>query len=358
MNPDPPSDAALPSVNRALSLRRRPSRTAVQDSDFELVEAAVPRPRDGELLVRTCFLGFDPAQRGWLNDQASYVDPVQIGEVMRASAVGEVVVSRHPEFTEGDVVSGFFGWQEFAIADGGGRTARAPSGLPPTAALGVLGTAGLTAYIGVNTIGRPRHGEVFLVSAAAGATGSIAGQLARLAGAHVIGIAGGPEKCRWLVETARFDAAIDYKNEDLADRLSALAPNGVDVFYDNVGGKTLDTALEHLSVGARVVIGGAISTRYAPDGTVPHAIRNLPLVMLRRVRMQGFIVLDHEEQFPEARHQLTGWLRKGDVVAAENIQVGDLVDAPATLRRMFRGENIGKQILQIAQPVGSGSTRP
>ncbi|WP_406409384.1 zinc-binding dehydrogenase [Streptomyces sp. NBC_01643] len=225
---------------RRLVLARRPD-GLVRDDDFEMTTTTVPKHHAGEFLVRVCWLSFDPAQRGWLDDVPSYLPPVQLGEVMRANGIGKVVASRNADFPLGTLVSGTFGWQEYALCNGSGGvipTRRVPAGVPPTSALGVLGTTGLTAYFGLLDIGRPKPGDTVVVSAAAGATGSVVGQIARLAGASVIGIAGGREKCSWLTQVAGFDAAIDYQNEDVRARIAALAPQGVHVYYDNVGARS------------------------------------------------------------------------------------------------------------------------
>jgi len=337
-------------LNRRLVLRRRPKAgAAIDDADFALETAPLPEPGEGELLVRVCWLGFDPAQRGWLDDAPSYLPPVEIGAVIRASAVGQVVASRNPAFPAGALVSGMFGWQEHALSDGTGLVRRVPDDVPPTAALGVLGTPGLAAYFGMLSVGQPQAGDVVLISAAAGATGSVAGQLAKLAGARTIGIAGGPEKCRWVTEVAGFDAVIDYKREDVATRIGALAPDGLDIYYDNVGGAILDAALGHLAVGARVVLCGAISTRFAV-GVEPPGIKNLPALIIKRARMEGVVIVDYQDRFDEARTQLADWLRAGKLLTADDVQHGDLEQAPGTLRRLFEGRNLGKQLLQIAAP--------
>lgn len=306
--------------------------------------------------MRVCWLGFDPAQRGWLDDAPSYVPPVGLGEVMRGTGVGEVVESRHPRFPVGVLVSGTFGWQEYALCDGAGAiipVRPVPAGVPPTAALGVLGTTGLAAYFGMVEIGRPAPGEVVVVSAAAGATGSVAAQIAKLRGATVIGVAGGPDKCAWLTETAGLDGAVDHKGDDVAAALRRLAPGGVDVFFDNVGGVVLDAVLTNIAERARIVLCGAISTRYAADPAKAPAVRNLPALLLRSARMEGFIALNYADRFDEGREQLGGWVREGRIAWTEDVRQGDLSLAPATLRRLFTGKNLGKQLLQIAEPAVS-----
>jgi NADPH-dependent curcumin reductase CurA len=335
----------MPEVNRQWLLARRPV-GEVQPSDFEWVESPLASLGDGEVRVRTLWLSFDPAMRGWMDDRPSYIPPVGLGEPMRAGAVGQVVESRHPAWAPGELVQGLFGWQDYATARGDGL-ARVPAGVPPSQVLGVLGITGLTAYFGLLDVGKPKAGDTVVVSGAAGATGSVAGQIARLQGCRVIGIAGGAEKCRWLVEQARFDAAIDYKNERVGARLDALCPKGVDVFFDNVGGEILDVVLARIAVRARIVLCGAIS-RYN-EKELPPGPRNYVQLVIQRGRMEGFIVIDYAARFAEAAAKLRQWVEAGEIVHEEDVQHG-LESAPRTLLRLFRGENRGKQLLQVAEP--------
>ena len=246
-------------VNRQWLLASRPV-GMINESNFEYREAEVPSPGPGEMLVRNLYLSFDPAQRGWTLDRASYVPPVQIGEPMRAGAIGQVIESNHPDFSTGAIVQGTFGWQDYAVVGSGGPISPmpVPPGVPLTLPLGALGITGLTAYFGLLDLGEPKEGETVVISGAAGATGSVAGQIAKLQGCRVIGIAGGPKKCAWLTEQAGFDAAIDYKSENLDTRLRELCPSGVDVFFDNVGGSTLETVLGLIAQNARIVLCGGI----------------------------------------------------------------------------------------------------
>lgn len=335
----------MPEVNRQWLLARRPV-GMVQESDFEWAESPVPEPADGQVLVRTLWLSFDPAMRGWMEDRKSYIPPVPLGGPMRAGGVGQVVASKHPRWQPGELVQGMLGWQDYATLPGD-TLARVPEGVPPTWVLGVLGITGLTAYFGLLDLGKPQPGETVVVSGAAGATGSVAGQIARIQGSRVVGIAGGPEKCRWLVEQARFDAAIDYEHENVAERLAALCPKGVDVFFDNVGGEILDAVLARIALRARVVLCGGIS-RYN-EKELPPGPRNYMQLVIQRGRMEGFIVLDYAARFGEGVAKLREWVESGELVHEEDVQLG-LEHAPRTLQRLFRGENRGKQLLKVAEP--------
>ena len=327
--------------NRQWVLRARPV-GMVKDADFELVSAPRPEPADGEALVRNRFLAFEPAMRGWMEDRKSYIPPVGLGDVMRGMTVGEVVASRHSELAPGDLVTAMGGWQEW-FAGSFGVQKLAP-GTDPTLALSVLGITGLTAWFGMRELGRPQPGETAVVSGAAGATGGVAGQLAKLAGARAIGIAGGEAKCRWLVDEARYDAAIDYKREDVAARLAELAPDGVHVFFDNVGGAILEAVLEHIALRARLVLCGGISGyNLAEPQPGP---RNLLNLVSRRGRMEGFIVIDYAARFGEATAALAREVAAGRLVHRVDVQRG-IENAPRTFRRLFSGENLGKQLLRL-----------
>ncbi|XTP34832.1 NADP-dependent oxidoreductase [Mycobacterium sp. TJFP1] len=351
--------------NRRMLLTSRPVWT-LKLSDFTVETRPVDEPGPGELVVRVLWFAFDPAMRGWMNDGPSYAPPVSLGDVMRGHGVGEVVASSVADFPVGSLVHGNFGWQEYALCLPGRGTAGAlehihgdperlpiarkvPAGIKPTASLGVLGTTGLTAYFGMLEIGVPRPGDVVLVSGAAGATGSVAGQIARLAGATTIGIAGGTEKTRWLTETARFDHAIDYKSEDLATRIGELAPRGVDVFFDNVAGRVLEAGIRNIAQRGTVVLCGGISSGYSDEATA-YGPTNLSTITVRSARMGGFIVTDFLDRFEQATDRLAGWIRRDDIVWADDIQEGGVEDAVDTLNRLFDGKNFGKQLLQIAEP--------
>ncbi len=335
-------------TNRQWVLASRPD-AEIEADTFTMQEVDVPEPGDGEFLVRNLVLSFDPTQRAWLNDAPGYVPPVQIGEVMRAGSVGQVVRSNHDGFAEGDLVQGSFGWQDYAVTDGQGfiPATKLPPGVTPTNALSIFGITGLTAYFGMLDVGQPKEGETVVVSGAAGATGSVAGQIAKIQGCKVIGIAGGEAKCSWLTEQAHYDAAIDYKADDLGAKLNELCPNGVDVYFDNVGGETLDTLLTHLAIGARIPLCGAISTGYGTSR--PTGPSNYLSLIISRARMEGFLILDYADRFPEAVMQLAQWVGAGKIVFQEDVQEG-LENAPETLNRLFRGQNVGKQLLKIADP--------
>jgi NADPH-dependent curcumin reductase CurA len=332
-------------INRQWRLAARPE-GLVGDEHFRWVEEPAPEiTADGQVLVRTLYLSCDPTQRGWMA-RDTYLPAVAIGEVMRSFGVGRVVESRHPGYREGELVQGLLGWQDYALLDGGSaRLSVVPEGVPIPIAMSALGITGLTAYFGLLDIGRPKAGETVVVSAAAGATGSVAGQIARLKGCRTVGIAGGPEKCRWLVEEARFDAAIDYRNEDVAARLLELCPRGIDIYFDNVGGEILDAALARLAFHGRVVVCGAIADYNRSE--LPPGPRNYLNLLLQRGRMEGFIILDFLERAGEAVAELARWVEAGEIRVEVDIQEG-LENAPRTLRRLFTGANRGKQLLRIA----------
>jgi len=267
--------------------------------------------------------------------------------VMRGVSVGQVIESNHPEYKPGDFVSGMLGWQEYATAGRGAMVSRLPQGATLTQPLSVLGITGITAYFGLLDVGKPQAGETVVVSGAAGATGSVAGQIAKLKGCRVVGIAGGAAKCRWLVEQAHFDAAIDYRNEDVGKRLRALCPDGVDVFFDNVGGATLDAVLEQIRLRARIVLCGAISGYNAEER--PPGPRNYVNLVMQRGRMEGFIVIDYLPRSADAIKDLSTWLKEGRIAYQEDIQEG-FENAPRTFLRLFQSENVGKQLLKLTDP--------
>jgi NADPH-dependent curcumin reductase CurA len=306
----------------------------------------VPTPEDGQILVRVTHLSLDPAMRAWLDDRPSYIPPVGLNEVMRALAGGEVVESKNPGFAVGDHVTGVFGVQEYAISDGRGVQKVDPSAVPMTTYLSALGMTGMTAYFGLFDVGALKDGETVLISGAAGAVGSMVGQLAKIKGCRVIGIAGGAEKCATLTDELGFDAAVDYKVDGWSRGLREAAPDGVDVFFDNVGGEVLDAGLGRLARGARVVICGAISQYNSGQ---PYGPKNYLSLLVNRARMEGFVVFDFANRYAEAGAEIAGWLRAGKLHSKEHVVTGSVGDFPATLPKLFRGENLGKLVLQIGK---------
>ena len=331
-------------INQQFLLAARPN-GEIQPTDFELQDVPLPVPGEGEVLVEVHYLAVEPAMKGWMEARVDYVAPLHIGDVMRGGGVGVVVQSNRPEFPEGTLVSGPFGWRRYFVSDGTSVPLRAvPEGISATAALNVLGITGLTAYFGMLDIGKPQAGQTVVVSGGAGATGSIAGQLARIAGARVIGIAGGKAKCDWLTSELGFDGAIDYKSEDTAARMRELCPDGLDVFYDNVGGDILDIALDNLADHARVVLCGGIS-RYNETGPIAGPVNYFNLVY-RRARMEGFIVVDYAARFREGIAALAQHLESGELRHHETILEG-FDQLPQALINLFRGTNIGKQLVAV-----------
>ena len=331
--------------NTTVRLARRPV-GAVTPADWLIATEAAADPGPGQFLARITMISLDPAMRGWLDDRPSYLPPVALGDVMRAGAVGEVVASQHPRFPVGAIVQGNFGVQEYALSDGAGVTPVDPALGTPSMYLGVLGLTGLTAYFGLLEHGRPRAGDTVVVSGAAGAVGSVAGQLARIAGCRVVGIAGGPDKCRYLVDELRFDAAIDYKADHLRPAFRENCPTGVDVYFDNVGGQVLNAALVNLAMHARVVICGAIS-QYNADQPVPGPSNYMSL-LVRRASMSGFLVFDYAAEYRTARRRLAAWVADGRIVAPETVVPGTIGDFHDVFLRLFSGDNVGKLVLDIS----------
>ncbi|OYU15202.1 MAG: NADP-dependent oxidoreductase [Alphaproteobacteria bacterium PA4] len=336
--------------NRRWLLASRPQ-GMIKDSDFTLDTGPVPRAGEGEFVVRVTHLSFDPTQRGWLGGD-TYLPAVKIGDPVRAGGIGQVVESHHPGFAVGDVVQGTFGWQEYAVSAGTtetGPVTKLHAGVTPEQALGVFGVTGLTAWFGLTDVGRPQPGDTVLVSGAAGATGSVVVQVAKALGCTVIGIAGGPDKCRWVVESAGADACIDYRSENVARRIKELAPRGVHVVFENVGGAILDAALLNIRKGARVVLCGGISS-YNDTGDSRSGLNNYMQLTVMRARMEGFIILDYGARFGEGVQALAKLMAEGKLVTAVDMQEG-FENCPATLRRLFEGKNVGKQLLKVADPV-------
>jgi len=333
--------------NRQWILAARP-KGLIKESDFRWNESVTPALKDGQVLVRNLAFSFDPTQRGWMS-MDTYIPAIPLGEVMRAGAIGQVVESKKPDLAKGDLVQGLFGWEDYTLTDGQGLFGmqKLPAGTDPLLALSLLGTTGLTAYFGTLDVGLPKAGETFVVSGAAGATGSVAGMIAKIKGCRVVGIAGGPEKCAWLKKEAGFDAVIDYKNEKVGEALSRHCPTGIDVYFDNVGGEILDEVLARLAIGARVVLCGAIS-RYNDTDFGPGP-KNYFSLILRRARMEGFLVFQFLEKYPQAIAQLAAWFAEGKLKNQIDLQHG-LENAPKTIIRLFTGANFGKQLLKLADP--------
>jgi NADPH-dependent curcumin reductase CurA len=329
--------------NRQFRLASRPT-GLVGRENFELTEEDVPAPDDGQVLVKLEYISLDPAMRGWMNDARSYVPPVQIGEVMRALGAGTVQTSNHGSFKEGQHVVGVFGVQEYAVSDGQGVIAVDPNLVPLPTYLGALGMTGMTAYFGLLDVGDVKEGETVVVSGAAGAVGSVAGQIAKIKGCRVVGIAGGAEKCSWLTDDLGFDAAIDYKSEDVRAALKEHCPKGVDVYFDNVGGDILDIVLGRLACRARIVICGAIS-QYNREGGMKGPANYMSL-LVNRARMEGFVVFDYADRYAEAGMQMAGWMAEGKLRSREEVVEG-LENFPEALLKLFNGENIGKLVLQV-----------
>ncbi|MGC2136406.1 MAG: NADP-dependent oxidoreductase [Candidatus Sulfotelmatobacter sp.] len=331
-------------INHRFTLASRPVGMPKR-TDWAYEEETVRELHEGELLIRVLFISLDPAMRGWMNQSRSYVPPVGIGEVMRALALGQVVASKNPLFAVGKHVSGPFGVQEYFISDGKGLVEVDPRVAPLPTFLNVLGMTGMTAYFGLLETGQPRTGDTVVVSAAAGAVGSVVGQLAKIKGCRAVGIAGGADKCRYLLNDLGFDAVIDYKSEDVTAALRKSCPEGMNIYFDNVGGDILEAALSNLARGARIVICGAIS-QYNNTGPV-QGPRNYLSLLVYRATMKGMLVFDYADRYAEAREEMAGWMAAGKLKSREDIVEG-LETFPDTFLKLFRGENLGKLILKVA----------
>jgi NADPH-dependent curcumin reductase len=331
-------------VNRQFKLAQRPV-GMVKRSDFDFTEAAIPTPGEGEILVKVLYLSLDPAMRGWMNEGKSYIPPVGIGEVMRAGAAGVVVTSNNPAFAVGDHVVGALGVQDYAVSNGKGLNKVDPTLAPLPVYLGTLGMPGMTAYFGILDVGKLKDGETVVVSGAAGAVGQVVGQIAKIKGCTVIGIAGGADKCRYITDELGFDAAIDYKAEDVREGLKQHCPKGIDVYFDNVGGDILDAALSRLAMHARIVICGAIS-QYNNTEAVKGPSNYLSL-LVNRASMTGMVVFDYAARYGEAMQEMAAWMKQGKLKTREDIVEG-LETFPDTLLKLFKGENTGKLVLKVA----------
>ena len=331
------------SLNRQFLLAQRPVGLPSRDT-FSYVENTVGEPGPGQVLVKNLYLSLDPAMRGWMNDARSYIPPVGIGEVMRALGVGQVVASQHPDFAVGDHVNGALGVQDYFLGEPKGFYKVDPKRAPLPLYLSALGMTGMTAYFALLDVGAPKAGETVVISGAAGAVGSVAGQIAKLKGCRVVGIAGGADKCKLLIDELGFDGAIDYKNEDLHAALKRECPKGVDVYFDNVGGDILDTVLTRINFKARVVICGAISQYNSKEAIKGPA--NYMQLLINSARMEGMVVMTYAPRFAEAAQEMGGWLASGQLKSKEDIVVG-LQTFPETLLKLFSGENFGKLVLKV-----------
>jgi NADPH-dependent curcumin reductase CurA len=336
-------------VNHQIRLAARPVGLP-KDSDWQFTTEPAGLPADGGVLVRTLLLSLDPAMRGWMNEGKSYIPPVGIGEVMRAGGIGVVVASKSPAFAVGDRVSASLGVQEYCLipADQVKRSGLVkidPRLGSDTQWLNVLGMPGMTGYFGLMDVGQPKAGETVVVSGAAGAVGQTVGQLAKIKGCRVVGIAGGPDKCRWVVDELGFDACIDYKSGSVRDGLKQHCPNGVDIYFDNVGGEILDHVLARINRKARIVICGAIS-QY--NNTTPvQGPKNYLSLLVNRARMEGIVVFDYADRYALAVAEMAGYLKDGRMKSKEDVVQG-LANFPATLLKLFNGQNFGKLVLQVA----------
>ncbi|HEX6318160.1 MAG TPA: NADP-dependent oxidoreductase [Burkholderiales bacterium] len=327
--------------NRRVLLASRPAGWVTEDN-FRIEDAPMPRPADGEVLVKNLWLSLDPYMRGRMSDARSYVKGVDIGEVMVGQTVGEVLESRHPKLRQGDKVLTQSGWQLYGATREATKVDES-KGAPLSYYLGILGMPGMTAYFGLKEIGQPKAGETVVVSAASGAVGSVVGQLAKLWGARAVGIAGGAQKCDYVTRELGFDACVDYKAGNLHRDLREACPKGVDVYFDNVGGEILDTLLRHMNLFSRIVVCGLISDYNARE---PYALKNLRAMLVNRIRMQGMIVFDWKERYGEALQALAGYLSQGKLRYRESVIEG-LENAPKGLIGLLKGQNFGKQLVKL-----------
>lgn len=335
-------------TNRQILLNARPHGAPVPDN-FRLAQSAVPAPADGEVLLRTLYLSLDPYMRGRMSEGPSYAPPVELQAVMVGGTVCRVEQSLHPDYTEGDLVLGYSGWQDYAVSSGAGLVKLDPAMERPSLALGVLGMPGFTAYMGLLDIGRPQPGETVAVAAAAGAVGSVVGQIAKLKGCRVVGIAGGAEKCRAAVEELGFDACIDHRAADFKEQLAAACPDGIDVYFENVGGRVFADVLPLLNTKARVPLCGLIA--HYNDTELPPGPDRLPLLtktlLTKRIKMQGFIIFDdYAPRYPEFAAEMTEWVKAGKIKVREDM-VDGLENAPEALIGLLKGQNNGKLVIRV-----------
>lgn len=333
----------MTTMNRRWLLRQRPTGD-IRDGDLQLVEAPLPEPGDGEILVRNIYLMVAPTNRVWMSQIDQYMEPVATGEVMRGGTMGVVVESNNPDFKPGDIVEAGMAWEEYSVAKNA-RRIPVEHGLPLPAFASVLGNSGMTAYFGMLDIARPKPGETVVVSAAAGGVGSIAAQIARILGCRVVGVAGGEIKCRLVKEEFGLDACVDYKAGNALADLRAACPDGIDVDFENVGGDTMDAVLTLINLGARIALCGMISTYNASgDWWSPKMFRN---IIMKRARIEGFLVSDYRSRFPEAVAVMAQWIRDGQLKYKTDI-IDGIEQAPAALNQLFSGKNIGKQLVRLS----------
>lgn len=332
-------------MNKQLLFVKRP-KGAADASTWSLVTNPIPDIEEGQLLVKQHYVSLDPAMRGWMNEGKSYIAPMEIGSVMRAGSVGEVIASKNPKFEIGQFVAGTGGVQQYAVTDGKGFYPVDPKLAPLPMYIGTLGMPGMTAYFGITEVAKLKEGETVLVSGAAGAVGSIVGQIAKIKGCQVVGIAGGPDKCHYVVEELGFDACIDYKNENVATRFKEECPKGIDIYFDNVGGEILDIALTRLRRHARIVICGAIS-QYNNTTKVKGPSNYLSL-LVNRASMTGMVVFDYADRYQEGAQILGTWLAEGKLKSREDVYEG-IENFPETYNRLFSGEKMGKLVLKVLE---------
>jgi len=331
--------------NRRFLLAERPT-GPIDENTYDLVREEVPAIGEGEALVKVKWISIDPTNRTWIGETPTYLPPVAIGEVMRGLGLGEVIESKNENYPVGALVNGLTGWQDYTVVSDAMPLMVVPAGIdaPPSSLLGILGMTGCTAYFGMTEIGEPREGETVVVSAAAGAVGSVAGQIAKLKGARVVGIAGGPEKCAWLTDDLGFDAAVDYKADDWRAQLKAATPDGIDVDFENVGGEIMEAVFARMNKDGRIVLCGLISGYNETE--LPPGPRTFGNLLIQRVKLQGFIILDYYPRFGEAIRQLSEWMGQGKLRSEETVVEG-FEKLPDALNMLFAGENTGKLVVKI-----------
>jgi NADPH-dependent curcumin reductase CurA len=330
-------------TNRRVLLASRPSGW-VSEANFKIDEVPLRAPAEGEVLVKNLWLSLDPYMRGRMNEGKSYAAKQELGEVMIGGTVGEVVESKHPQFAKGDQVLGMLGWQQYGLSDGKGLNKVDASRVPLSAYLGVLGMPGVTAWVGLLDICQPKAGETVVVSAASGAVGSVVGQIAKIKGCRAVGIAGGRKKCDYVAKELGFDACVDYKAGALNEDLKAAVPDGIDCYFENVGGEILDAALRRMNAFSRIAVCGLISQYNA---TEPYGVKTVQSILTNRIKVQGFIVSDRMELWPRALAELAGWVAAGRIKYRETVTEG-LENAPKAFIGLLKGENFGKQLVKLS----------